>query len=106
MKRQALSSVLTAIGLLLAAEAGARGPWRASAENTRGWQFMTPEERIEHQSRVRGFNTLEECRAYQQGHHKLMEERARERGVAVPAGGRDICGHLKPAAGADRHGQY
>lgn len=105
MKQQALSSVLTAICLLLAAEAGARGPWRASAENTRGWQFMTPEERIEHQSRVRAFNTLEECRAYQQRHHKLMEERARERGVAVPSGGRDICGHLK-AAGGDRHGQY
>ena len=106
MKRQVLIAILTAMGLLLAAEAGARGPWRASAENTRGWQFMTPEERIEHQSRVRGFNTLEECRAYQLGHHKLMEDRARERGVAMPSGGRDICGHLKPAAGPDRHGPY
>ena len=105
MKRQMLKSVLTAIGLLLAAEAGGRGPWRASPENTRGWQFMTPEERIEHQSRVRGFNTLEECRAYQREHHKLIEDRARERGVAMPSGGRDICGHLKPAAGADRRGQ-
>ena len=106
MKQQVLKSVLTAIGLLLAAEAGARGPWRASAENTRGWQFMTPEERIEHQSRVRGFTTLEECRAYQREHHKLMEDRARERGAAVPAGGRDICGHLNAAAGAARQGQY
>ncbi len=106
MKQQVLKSVLTAIALLLAAEAGARGPWRASAENTRGWQLMTPEERIEHQSRVRGFTTLEECRAYQRGHHKLMEDRARERGVAVPSGGRDICGHLNPATGADRQGQY
>jgi hypothetical protein len=106
VKRQVLIAVLTAMGLLLAAEAGARGPWRASAENTRGWQLMTPEERIEHQSRVRAFNTLEECRTYQQGHHNLMEERARERGLAVPAGGRDICGHLKPATGGDRHGQY
>lgn len=106
MKRQALTTVLTAIILLLAAEAGARGPWRASAENTRGWQFMTPEERIEHQGRVRGFNTLEECRAYQREHHKLMEDRARERGEALPSGRRDICGHLKPAAGTDRREQY
>ena len=105
MKRQVLKSVLAAIGLLLAAEAGARGPWRASAENTRGWQFMTPQERIEHQSRVRGFTTLEECRAYQRGHHKLMEDRARERGEAIHSDGRDICGHLKHAAGADRRGQ-
>ena len=106
MKRQALITVLTAIALFLAAEAGARGPWRASAENTRGWQFMTPEERIEHQGRVRGFNTLEECRAYQREHHKLMEDRARERGEALPSGRRDICGHLKPAAGTDRREQY
>jgi hypothetical protein len=103
--QQELKSVLAAICLFLAAEAGARGPWRASAENTRGWQFMTPEERIEHQSRVRGFSTLEECRAYQREHHKLMEDRARARGEAVPSGRRDICGHLKPAAGEDRHGQ-
>ena len=106
MKQQVLKSVLTAICLLLAAEAGGRGPWRANAENTRGWQFMTPEERIEHQSRVRGFNTLEECRAYQKVHHKLMEDRAMERGEAMPSGGRDICGHLKPEAGRGRHGQY
>jgi hypothetical protein len=103
--QQELKSVLVVICLFLAAEAGARGPWRASAENTRGWQFMTPEERIEHQSRVRGFSTLEECRAYQREHHKLMEDRARARGEAVPSGRRDICGHLKPAAGEDRHGQ-
>ena len=41
----------------------ARGPWRASETNTRGWQFMTPEERIEHQAKVRGFTSYEECRA-------------------------------------------
>jgi len=85
--------------LLLAAvfSAEARGPWRASEENTRGWQFMTPEERIEHQARVRGFKTLDECRTYQQEHHRLMEQRAKEKGSALPSGGRDICEHLKPA---------
>jgi len=85
--------------LLLAAvfSAEARGPWRASEENTRGWQFMTPEERIEHQARVRCFETLNECRAYQQEHHRLMEQRAKGKGSALPSGGRDICEHLKPA---------
>ena len=52
---------------LLAGPAHARGPWRASETNTRGWQFMTPEERIEHQAKVRGFGAYEECRAYQGG---------------------------------------
>jgi hypothetical protein len=26
----------------------------------------------------------------------LMEERARQRGLALPGGGHDICEHLKP----------
>jgi hypothetical protein len=74
----------------------ARGPWRASETNTRGWQFMTPEERIEHQAKVRGFGTYEECRAYQVEHHRLMEARAKQRGMALPSGGQDFCAHLKP----------
>jgi hypothetical protein len=70
-----------AIGVLLAFTVEARGPWRASEANTRGWQLMTPEERIEHQSRIRGFATLEECRSYQLSHHQLMEERAKQHGI-------------------------
>lgn len=83
-------------GMLLTGTAMAHGPWHASEANTRGWQLMTPEERIEHQSRIRGFTSYEECRTYQASHHQLMEERARQRGMALPAGGRDACEHLKP----------
>lgn len=86
-----------AIAMLTLGNAAARGPWRASESNTRGWQLMSPEERIEHQSRIRSFSRLEECRTYQLSHHQLMEERARQRGLALPAGRRDICGHLRPA---------
>jgi hypothetical protein len=81
---------------LLAGPAHAQGPWRASETNTRGWQFMTPEERIEHQAKVRGFKTYDECRAYQVEHHRLMEERARQRRMVLPSGGQDFCAHLKP----------
>jgi hypothetical protein len=81
---------------LLAGPAHARGPWRASETNARGWQFMTPEERIGHQAKVRGFRTYEECRTYQVEHHQLMEARARQRGMALPSGGQDFCAHLKP----------
>ncbi|MER2538324.1 MAG: hypothetical protein ABTQ26_03685 [Azonexus sp.] len=84
------------LGLLLIGTSSARGPWRASESNTRGWQLMSPEERIEHQTRMRSFATLEECRSYQVGHHQLMEERASQRGLALPGGGHDICEHLKP----------
>ena len=90
---------LLAITLLLAlaATAHAHGPVRASEANTRGWQLMTPEERIEHQARVRSFTSYEECRSYQLAHHRLMEERARQRGLELPRRGRDICEHLQPA---------
>jgi len=95
--RKERASVLLALLLLsIALPASARGPWRASETNTRGWQLMTPEERIEHQSAIRGFSTLEECRAYQVKHHQLMEERARQRDMVLPSGGQDICVHLKP----------
>jgi hypothetical protein len=87
---------LVVLSMLLLTGALARGPWRASETNTRGWQFMTPEERIEHQAKVRGFGTYEECRAYQVEHHRLMEARAKQRGMALPSGGQDFCAHLKP----------
>jgi hypothetical protein len=90
-----IHAVVMAIVLLQVGAAWARGPWRASGENTFGWQFMSPEERIAHQTRIRGFVSLEECRKYQVSHHRLMEERAREQGVAPPGGGRDFCEHLK-----------
>ncbi len=96
---QTMSRVLIITLLLsVAATAQARGPVRASEGNTRGWQLMTPEERIEHQSKIRGFRTYEECRSYQVAHHQLMEERARARGMALPQGRRDICEHLQPAS--------
>lgn len=82
--------------LLLAGSALAWGPRHASEENTRGWHLMTPEERIEHQSRIRRFASYEECHSYQASHHRMMEERARKRGMELPVGGRDICEHLKP----------
>jgi hypothetical protein len=83
------------IGLLLIGTSSARGPWRASESNTRGWQLMSPDERIEHQAKIRSFTKLEECRSYQVSHHQLMEERAQQRGLALAGSGRDICDHLK-----------
>ena len=95
MNRSILPLALAALSITLAGSALARGPWRASEENTRGWYFMTPEERIEHQARIRSFKTLDECRAYQTEHHQLMEARAHEQGRPLPGGHRDICEHLR-----------
>ncbi len=100
--RVLLRVVCVACATLLAASPPvfAFGPWRASEDNTRGWQFMSPEERIEHQTRVRGFRKYDECHAYQLEHHRLMVERARQQGVQIGEARRDICAHLLPADAA------
>ncbi len=90
--------LLAALLALPLADAEARGPWRAGENNTRGWQLMTPEERIEHQARIRGFTTLAQCEAYRDEHHRQIEQRARQRGVSLREGGRDFCAHLRPDA--------
>jgi hypothetical protein len=95
-KASTLAQAILLGSLLASGTVLASGPWRASEANTRGWQLMSPEERIEHQRQVRSFATLAECQAYQRRHHQLMEERARQQGKALPGSGRDICAHLLP----------
>ena len=84
--------------LVLASSAFSRGPWRASDGNTSGWSFMSPEERVEHQARIRSFKTWDECHNYRLEHHRLMEARARERGMSLAPSRRDICEHLRRPA--------
>ncbi|MBP9712381.1 MAG: hypothetical protein KBD60_01660 [Sterolibacterium sp.] len=83
--------------MVLSAPLQAYGPWRADAQNTRGWQFMSPEERIEHQARMRGFRDADACRAYQLEQHRRMTERAQVQGVTLRPAPRDACAHLPPA---------
>lgn len=86
------------IGLLwlLSATTQARGPWRADEQNTRGWQLMSPEERIEHQAKMRGFRDYGACHAYQLEQHRRMAERAHDQGLTLPQVPRDACVHLRP----------
>ena len=67
-----------------AGQAAPRGPWVADKGNTWGWQLMTPQERAEHQTKMRSFKTYEECKAYLEEHHKQMEARAKEKGMTLP----------------------
>ena len=69
--------------MLLVSGACLAGPWRAGANNSAGWQFMSPDERVEHQRRMRSFTRYDECKAYQAEHHALMAERARQAGVVL-----------------------
>lgn len=86
--------LLFAAGALPCGQARA-GPWRADHDNSRGWAFMTPAERVEHQRRLRSFSDYATCRAYQQEHHAEMERRARSQGRTLPPGTRSSCDQLR-----------
>lgn len=49
-----------------------------------GKDIMTPEEREAHRAKMRSFDTEDEREAYRKQHHQRMQERAAERGVALP----------------------
>lgn len=90
-----LAALGLALALLLQPNAVIAGPWRAGESNSYGWRFMTPEERIEHQRRMRSFETYEECKAYQAEHHALMVERARRSGVVLVPGAQSGCDQMR-----------
>ena len=96
MKTITTTLIATLIVALFATAAMAK-PWRWSGnqKNTAGWQLMTPEERIEHQTKLRGFTEYNSCKEYVDEHHKKMEERAKEKGVAVPVMRQNPCDTMK-----------
>lgn len=49
-----------------------------------GAQLMTPQERVEHQARMRAAKTLEEREQVRAEHHAAMVTRAKERGITLP----------------------
>ena len=53
-------------------------------DTTYGWQLMTEQERVEHRKKMRSFRTEQERDAYRSEHHKRMQERAKEQGIALP----------------------
>ena len=72
--------------------------WRMSRRNSPGYGLMTPEERAAHQSRLRSFQSREECLAYMQDHHAQMGERAKAQGKTLPAPRMRLCDRLPPAS--------
>jgi hypothetical protein len=94
MKHSIITRCLAALLVVLPAPSGA-GPWRAEEKNTYGWQLMTPEERVEHQRRLRSFERYEECKAYQAQVHARMAQRARAAGVELTPKAQSACEQLR-----------
>jgi len=88
--------LVTLIASTCVSDASAKGwRWQGNQKNTYGWQLMTPEERTEHQSKMRSFTDYDACREYVDDHHKQMEERAREKGITPPVMRRNPCDTMK-----------
>ncbi len=74
-----------------------RGPGaRWGTDFTPGWSLMTPQERAEHQNRMREMKTYQECEAFMRQHREQMAERAKAQGKSLPPMNRDACEGLKP----------
>lgn len=92
-------ATITFLGAMIAAPAfaspgnAARFNW--NKDNSPGWALMTTQERTEHQTKMRAVKTYDECKTLQDEHHKLMEARAKEKGVTLPAPRRNGCDVMK-----------
>lgn len=71
-------------------------------ERIYGSQMMTPEERTEYRAKMRSMKTQQERDAFRREHHQRMLERAKERGMDMPAMPPDHGGGMGPGGGGGR----
>ena len=64
-----------------------------------GSQIMTQQERLEYRSQMRAAKTLEEREQIRARHHEQMVERAKERGITLPAEPPARGGGMGPGTG-------
>lgn len=96
MKRLITTITLTlALALTVSSAFAQPYRWNGNQRNTPGWQLMTPAERTDHQIKLRSFTEYAACKEYADNHHKLMEERAKEKGIALRAVKRNPCDVMK-----------
>ena len=80
---------------------GPRGPemigphGRAGSRYTPGWSMMSAREREEHRARMNDARSYDDCRSALDSHLKMMEQRARERGMRMRGPRGDACGGWK-----------
>lgn len=73
------------------ADMGPNCGWRMNRRNTPGMGLMTPEERRAHRDKMRSLKSAEECQAYMAEHHAQMAERAKAKGITLPAPRSNAC---------------
>ena len=79
----AAAMMMTMTVTLFAAEQPA-GATAGQSEPIYGYRMMNTEERNEYREKMRNARSADERQAVRDEHHKLMEARAKERGVTLP----------------------
>ncbi len=74
---------------------GGKGRFAWDKGNTPGWKLMTEQERTEWRTKMHTAKSYDECLALREEHHKLMEARAKEKGIILPAPRRNGCDVMK-----------
>lgn len=65
-------------------------------QDTSGWSMMSRQERRDHHDKMMAMTDHGACTTHMQDHHAKMAERAKARGVTMPAQPRrDACAGLK-----------
>ena len=70
-----------------------------------GSQFMTQQERVEHQAQMRSAKTTEERARIRAEHHERMKKRAKEQGAILPGEPRALGKGMKPGGGKGGYGR-
>jgi len=81
MDRRTFVTLLSAVSMITLMQIT---PLGFADEPIYGYQLMTEQERAEHRTKMRSFQTEQEREAYRMEHHKMMQERARAQGVTLP----------------------
>ena len=98
-----LPLLLSAAFAAHAADQSASAPQKKQVtQQIYGYQLMTPEERTEYRAKMRSTQTAEERQQVCEEHHAKMLERAKEKGVTLPAAPRCGAGRLGPRRGGGR----
>ncbi len=74
---------------------GGKGRFAWDKDQTPGWMLMTEQERTEWQSSMRNAKSYDECLKLREDHHKLMESRAKEKGVTLATPRQNGCDVMK-----------
>ena len=84
-------TVIIVIGLILTAVlmmltlAARKHRWYSNQSNTYGWEIMTAEEQREYHLKMQNLRTYDECTVHMADHKKKMDDRARDKGIILPA---------------------